>query len=119
MPKPSFIGLDTQYLTAKGELRQRIHMDGAASPLAASIALETTRELLPHYSNTHSYVHTSAQISTRALNWAHHQVLSTLHARQEDYTAIFTGAGTTAGINRLARGLAGARPDRKVVLVSA
>ena len=119
MSIPSFIGLDTQYQTADGKLRRRIHMDGAASPLAASAALTAIQELLPHYSNTHSYVHTSAQISTQALSWAHDMVLACLHASEQDYTAIFTGAGTTAGINRLARGLAAARQDRKIVLVSA
>ena len=94
-------------------------MDGAASPLPASIALETIQELLPHYSNTHSYVHTSAQISTKALAWAYEQILDCLGADPSDYTAIFTGSGSTSGINRVARGLANARPGRKVVLVSA
>jgi selenocysteine lyase/cysteine desulfurase len=94
-------------------------MDGAASPLACEVAIKTIQQLLPHYSNTHSYVHTSAQISTKALDWAHSQILECLGADTEVYTAIFTGAGTTAGINRIARGLAAARPERKIVLVSA
>jgi selenocysteine lyase/cysteine desulfurase len=94
-------------------------MDGAASPLASEVALQTIKQLLPHYSNTHSYVHSSAQISTKALEWAHSQILKCLGADEADYTAIFTGAGTTAGINRIARGLAAARPERKIVLVSA
>jgi len=93
-----FIGLDTKYPTVSGQMRQRLHLDGAASPLAAQIAVDTMTALLPHYSNSHSYVHSSAQIP-------------------EDYTAIFTGSGTTAGINRVARGLAG-RSNRNVVLVS-
>ena len=108
MHKPQFIGLNTCYSTADGKSRTRIHMDGAASPLASEVALQTIMELLPHYSNTHSYVHSSAQISTRALDWAHSQILSCLGADEDDYTAIFTGAGTTAGINRIARGLAAA-----------
>lgn len=119
MSKPRFLGLDTRYTTANGESRRRIHMDGAASPLAAETALQTIQQLIPHYSNTHSYVHSSAQISTQALAWAHRAVLRAMHADAETYTAIFTGAGTTAGINRMARGLAAARTDRKVVLVSA
>ncbi|MEM7360764.1 MAG: aminotransferase class V-fold PLP-dependent enzyme [Pseudomonadota bacterium] len=119
MPAPRFLGLDTRYPTADGENRRRIHMDGAASPLAAETALQTIQELLPHYSNTHSYVHSSAQVSTQALAWAHRRILDALQADPDVYTAIFTGAGTTAGINRMARGLAAARPERKVVLVSA
>jgi len=127
MPKPmpsgkfnqQFIGLDTHYSTADGSRKRRVHMDGAASPLAAQIALDTIQEVLPHYSNTHSYVHTSAQISTKALSWAYAQILDCLGADPSQYTAIFTGSGSTSGINRVARGLADARPDRKVVLVSA
>ena len=119
MPKPKFIGLDTHYRNANGDMQRRIHLDGAASPLASSVALETINQLLPHYSNTHSYVHTSAQITTNALEWAHNQILKFLNADNKDYTAIFTGAGTTAGINRIARGLAVARSNKKVVLVSA
>jgi len=116
---PRFIGLDTEYETADGELSRRTHLDGAASPLGAEIALRTIQQLLPHYSNTHSYVHHSAQVSTRALAWAHQQILSTFGADANDYTAIFSGAGTTAAINRIARGMAASRPERKIVLVSA
>ncbi len=119
MSKPKFIGVDTHYINAIDVNQRRVHLDGAASPLAASIALETIKQLLPHYSNSHSYVHTSAQITSKALEWAHEYVLTFLNANNHDYTAIFTGAGTTAGINRVARGLALARSNRKVVLVSA
>jgi len=117
--KPTFIGTDTHYPTANGQTLLRIHLDGAASPLACSVALQTVEKLLPHYSNSHSYVHSSAQISTQAFAWAHDTILACLHARADDYTAIFSGSGTTAAINRLARGLAAARSERKVVLVSA
>ena len=118
MPKPEFIGLDTRYSTADGSARRRVHLDGAGSPLAAKTALQTIEKVLPHYSNTHSYVHASAHITTQAVNWAHDEILRVLGARQDDYTVIFTGSGTTAGINRVARGLAAARENKKVVLVS-
>ena len=114
-----FIGLDTLYPSADGKQRQRVHLDGAASPLAAQTALDTYQKFLPHYSNTHSYVHNSAQISTQALSWSHDKILQCLGADNNDYTAIFTGSGTTAGINRLARGLSIGRPEKDIVLVSA
>lgn len=119
MSRPSYIGLDTRYPLADGNQRRRIHLDGAASPLPATTALATIQKLLPHYSNTHSYVHSSARISTQALHWAHHTILECMGADQQEYTCVFSGSGTTAGINRVARGLALARPQRKVVLVSA
>lgn len=116
---PEFIGLDTSYPTASGTSQVRLHLDGAASPLAARAAIEAIETLLPHYSNSHSYVHSSAQITTQAQAWAHNTILEILGADKDIYTAIFTGSGTTSAINRLARGLASSRPDRKCVLVSA
>ncbi len=113
-----FVGLDTRYKVASGTELVRLHLDGAASPLPSQTAIDTMMELLPHYSNTHSYVHNSAQISTKALAWAHEQVLLFLNASPTVYTSVFTGAGTTAAINRVSRGLAIARPDKKIVLVS-
>ncbi len=116
---PEFNGLDTHYISADGVKRLRVHLDGAASPLAAKAASDTFTALLPHYSNTHSYVHTSAQISSQALTWAQQTVLDIMGADSEEYASIFTGSGTTAAINRIARGLSNARPERKLVLVSA
>jgi len=116
---PEFIGLNTEYPTADGKRVTRVHLDGAASPLACAAALKAVAALLPHYSNTHSYVHNSAQISTQALAWAHNVVLDFLAADPANYTAIFTGSGSTAAINRVARGLKAARPNRQRVLVSA
>ncbi len=113
-----FIGIDTRYDTADGHNLPRLHLDGAASPLACKVALDTTAELLPHYSNSHSYVHNSAKISTNALAWAHDELLNFLDASPDLYTAIFIGAGTTAAINRVARGLSVARAEKKIVLVS-
>ena len=116
--KPNFIGLDTCYPTARGDSRQRVHLDGAASPLACEAGIVAAQALLPHYSNTHSYVHNSAQISTHALAWARQQILATLGANEQDYTVIFTGSGCTAAINRVARGLAISRANKNTVLVS-
>lgn len=115
---PEFIGLDTQYPCADGQTRRRIHLDSAASPLPAKTALDTIEAMLPHYSNTHSYVHQSAKISTHALAWAHDTVLKFVGADPAVYTSIFTGAGTTAATNRVARGLRASRPEKDVVFVS-
>lgn len=113
-----FIGLDTLYNTARGGRQRRVHLDGAASPLACKTALDAMQALLPHYSNTHSYVHNSAQISSKALAWAHTQVLGFVGASAHTYASVFSGAGTTSAINRVARGLHLSRPDRNIVLVS-
>ncbi len=115
----NFIGLETVYPTASGETLTRLHLDGAASPLPCTAALDAITELLPHYSNTHSYVHNCAKISTKALTWAHSQILNFVNAPQQTYTSIFLGAGTTSAVNRVARGLHGLRPEKKVVLISA
>jgi len=112
-----FIGLETHYPTVDGN-KVRIHLDGAASPLACSIALDTIQKVLPHYSNTHSNIHVSAQICTQAMQWAHDEILSVLHAKPTDYTAVFIGSGTTAAINRVVRGLASSRTDKKIALIS-
>ncbi len=114
-----FVGLNTSYPTADGSELPRLHLDGAASPLASKVALQSITELLPHYSNTHSRVHASAQISTEAFHWAHDKVLEFLAANEEEFTAVFAGSGSTAAINRVARGLRHFRPDRPIVLVSA
>ena len=117
---PEFIGLDTEYPLADGQLRRRIHLDGAASPLALRNALNAIGQLLPHYSNTHSTSHTSAKITTEAMNWAYNTVLQALNANKENYAALFMGSGCTQPINRVARGLHAWRGDtKKVVLVSA
>ncbi len=80
--------------------------------------MDTIQAVLPHYSNTHSYVHQSAKISTQALAWAHDTVLEFVGADPAVFTSIFTGAGTTAATNRVARGLRAARPEKDVVFVS-
>ena len=119
MNKPDFIGLDTSYLNAEGDLCRRIHLDGAASPLAATTALKALQDYLPHYSNVHSHVHASAQISTEMLHWAQHQLLTFVNADPVVYTAVLMGSGTTACVNRVARGLASMGSGKKTVLVSA
>jgi len=114
----TFIGKSTHYQTVDSRSKERIHLDGAASPLAANIAIETINKILPHYSNSHSYVHNSAMVSTKAFNWAHNTILNGVNASTEKYTAIFMGSGTTAPSNRLARGLASSRAEKEIIMWS-
>ena len=113
-----FIGLDTEYPRASGGRARRHYLDSAASSLMLQPAWETADAFLRHYSNTHSLLHFGARIATHAYLWAHGRVLAFVGADPRRYTCTFAGSGSTAGFNRLARGLALLRPERPVVLVS-
>ena len=116
--KSDFIGLNTIYPTVeKGETR-RIYLDSTASTLMMKAAYKTIETFYDHYANTHSVSHFSAKISTREYLWAHDRILTFLNADKEKYTCFFTGSGTTAGMNRLARVFRDFRPERRKVLVS-
>ena len=101
--RSDFIGLDTQYVSADGKTSRRIYLDSTASSLMLRPAATITAEFMNHYSNTHSKLHHSAHISTAAYDWAHERILEFVGADPEIYTCFFTGAGTTGGINRMAR----------------
>jgi selenocysteine lyase/cysteine desulfurase len=113
-----FIGLDTGYPRADGPPGRRHYLDSAASTLMLRPAWETADAFLCHYANTHSLLHFGARIATHAYLWAHGRVLAFTGADPRSHTCIFAGSGSTAGFNRLARGLARLRPERPVVLVS-
>jgi selenocysteine lyase/cysteine desulfurase len=113
-----FIGLDTEYPRADGRRSRRHYLDSAASSLMLKPAWETADAFLRHYANTHSLLHFGARVATHAYLWAHGRVLAFVGADPRRYTCTFAGSGSTAGFNRLARGLARLRPERPVVLVS-
>lgn len=113
-----FIGLNTTYRVATGEVTRRVYLDSTASTLMMGAAYRTVASFLEHYANTHSLMHNSARLATGAYDWAHQRVLSFVGADPERYTCFFTGSGTTGGINRLARIYHQLRPDRDTVLVS-
>ena len=113
-----FIGLDTVYTLADGSKTPRVYLDSTASTLMMGKAYDLVEKFLDHYANSHSFLHFSAKISTTQYQWAHDRVLSFLGADPEIYTCFFTGSGTTAGINRLARVFRDYQPDKDVVLVS-
>ena len=116
--KNDFIGLDTVYTLADGRKTSRVYLDSTASTLMMGPAYDILEEFLDHYANSHSVLHFSAKITTSQYEWAHQRVLSFLGADPEKYTCFFTGSGTTAGINRLARVLRDYRKDKDVVLIS-
>lgn len=114
-----FIGLDTHYTTADGVLARRRYLDSNASTLMMRSAYEAAGRFLAHYANSHSHAHHAAEISSEALRWAQQRVLRFVGADEADYACVFVGSGATAGMNRLARRLPAARPERPVMLVSA
>ena len=113
-----FIGLDTVYTLADGRKTKRVYLDSTASTLMMRKVYDLVEKILNHYANSHSLLHFSAKISTTQYQWAHDRVLSFLGADPKEYTCFFTGSGTTAGINRLARVFRDYRPDKDIVLVS-
>ena len=113
-----FIGLDTKYQIVDGEEKRRIYLDSTASTLMMGIAHRTGEKFLEHYANTHSLMHFSAKIATKTYAWVHERILEFVHADLEHYTCFFTGSGTTAGMNRIARIFNHLQPSKDVVLVS-
>ncbi|MFC1583189.1 aminotransferase class V-fold PLP-dependent enzyme, partial [Candidatus Neomarinimicrobiota bacterium] len=113
-----FIGLDTMYPTAAGSPTRRIYLDSTASTLMMGAAHRTVTAFLKNYANTHSLLHNSARLATQAYAWAHERILQFVQADPAKYTCFFTGSGTTAGVNRMARVFRDIRPDRDTVLVS-
>lgn len=113
-----FIGLETKYQLACGARTTRRFLDSAASTLMMRAAHRASTTYLEHYSNTHSFTHFSARVSTELYAWAHHRMLNFLSADQDQYTCVFTGSGSTAGFNRIARVFSQLRGARDTVLVS-
>ncbi len=116
--KDRFIGLDTEYPLADGRRSRRHYLDSAASSLMLRPAWQTAEAFLRHYANTHSQLHFGARIATHAYAWAHARMLRFVGADPARHVCIFAGSGSTAGFNRIARALAGLRPERDVVVVS-
>ena len=117
---PTFIGTNTCYPLANGKQSQRIHLDGAASPLVMQAAQDAVNELLPHYSNSHSQSHASACLCSDAFNWSIQTILQITGASSnKDYICAVMGSGTTAWINNIARRIAKQSEKNGLVLVSA
>ncbi len=112
------IGLDTRYTIATGERTPRIYLDSTATTLRLKVVQAVLDRFGPHYANTHSNLHFSARLSTREYQWAHRMVLEFVGADPATHMSFFTGSGATAGMNRVARALRAARPERDVVVTS-
>jgi selenocysteine lyase/cysteine desulfurase len=116
--KSDFIGLNTLYTRADGKKTKRIYLDSTASTLMMKAAYNAVESFYDHYANTHSLLHFSAKTATQNYLWAHERILSFVKADTEKYACFFTGSGTTAGINRMARIFRDFQSDKDVVLVS-
>ena len=116
--RTDFIGLDTVYTLADGRKTARTYLDSTASTLMMGLVHDLMEEFLDHYANSHSVLHFSAKITTKEYKWAHERILSFLNADPDQYTCFFTGSGTTAGINRLARVFREYRKEKDVVIVT-
>ena len=110
--------MDVHYYLANGERTRRIYLDSTASTLRLKVVQDVLDKYQPFYSNTHSVLHFGAKLSTGEYQWAHQMVLDFVHADPAIYTCFFTGSGTTAAMNRVARTLHEKRPERDVVLTS-
>jgi selenocysteine lyase/cysteine desulfurase len=113
-----FIGLDTLYTRADGKKTKRVYLDSTASTLMMKAAYNAIESFYDHYANTHSLLHFSAKTASKNYKWAHERILSFVKADAEKYACFFTGSGTTAGINRLARVFRDFQPGKEIVLVS-
>lgn len=112
------IGLDTAYPVADGGTRRRTYLDSSASTLRLGVVQRVLERYQPHYANTHSTLHYAARLSTTEYAWAHRMVLDFLWADPSRWMCFFAGSGMTAGMNRVARTLRLARPERDVVVTS-
>ena len=113
----AFIGGDLTQINVENKEVKRIYFDSAASNLALKPAQDLTQDFLKYYSNTHSTVHLTAQISNDIILWAQERIKKFVGA-DNTYTTAFIGNGTTAVMNRLAAGLRKLRPEKKKVLIT-
>lgn len=112
------VGLDLEMPLATGRRARRVYLDSTASTLRLGVVQAVLDRYQPYYANTHSTVHFGARLSTREYGWAHDMALDFVRADRQRYTAFFVGSGTTGGMNRIARTLAGRLPGKDVVITS-
>ena len=122
------IGRDTTLQTPFGE-RPLIYCDHTASGRSlTSIENAITRDVLPHYANTHSEASHTGRHTGQLREWARQTIKDVINAGPED-ALIFCGSGATNAVNTLVHllGLKSAdiqpsgapdeRPTRALVLI--
>lgn len=107
----NLIGSESQIETPFGPKR-RVYFDYIASGVAfhpiEKIILD---EVLPHMANTHTESNSSGRNITQLVEQAYQQVCRGLGADERD-VVIFTGAGSTAAINRIILAMGLRIPDQ-------
>ena len=94
------IGRDTTIQTPFGE-RPLIYCDHTASGRSlTSIENAITRDVLPHYANTHSEASHTGRHTGQLREWARQTVKEVINAGPED-ALIFCGSGATGAVNTL------------------
>ena len=94
------IGRDTTIQTPFGE-RPLIYCDHTASGRSlTSIENAITRDVLPHYANTHSEASHTGRHTGQLREWARQTVKKVINAGPED-ALIFCGSGATGAVNTL------------------
>ena len=98
--RQQIIGRDTTLQTPFGE-RPLIYCDHTASGRSlTSIENAITRDVLPHYANTHSEASHTGRHTGQLREWARQTVKEVINAGPED-ALIFCGSGATGAVNTL------------------
>ena len=94
------IGRDAQIVTPYGN-RPLVYCDHTASGRGlASIEAAISRDVLPHYANTHSEASHTGRHTGQLRDWARQTVKDVISAGPDD-ALIFCGSGATAAVNTL------------------
>jgi selenocysteine lyase/cysteine desulfurase len=94
------IGRDTAIQTPYGN-KPLVYCDHTASGRGlASIEAAITRDVLPHYANTHSEASHTGRHTGQLREWARQTIKDAINAGPDDIV-IFCGSGATAAVNTL------------------
>ncbi len=98
--RENVVGRETWIDTPFGR-RRRVYFDYvAAGPAFGPIEDLISGQVLPHMANTHTESNSSGRRMTHLVDGAYRDITTALNARDDD-VLVFTGAGSTAAINRL------------------
>ncbi len=115
--RDNLIGNDSEIETPFGKKR-RVYFDYIASGVSfGPIEDQINGRVLPHMANTHTESNTSGRRMTYLVEDAYRQISSGLGADDRD-VVIFTGAGSTAAINRIILAMGLRIPDQIASVVN-